>query len=125
MARFGGSPRRQALLDGLRRVLLHLTANGCQRVYLGGGFVTTKRAPKDVDLVWDITGVDIETLPDVFCGPEGVPALLAACNCHVFPSHLREADTNATFVEFFQQRKDGDPRPVGIVQLEFTNKEFS
>jgi hypothetical protein len=66
-ARFGYTPARLVLVEGLSRVLDLLTTVGCQRVWLDGSFVTQSertlgRDPADFDLCWDIAGVDLATL---------------------------------------------------------------
>ncbi len=67
VARFGGSPDRAALLAGLRRALDVLATVGCQRVWVDGSFVTDVEAqegqpPGDVDVCWDLAGVDVARL---------------------------------------------------------------
>ena len=49
VARFGTTPHRQMLLDGLRAALLSLKDSGCRRVYIDGSFVTAKEEPGDFD----------------------------------------------------------------------------
>jgi len=60
--RCGGDERRQALLAGLARLLALLAEVGCRRVWLDGSFVTSKAAPGDFDLAWDVVGVEIDAL---------------------------------------------------------------
>jgi hypothetical protein len=67
MARFGQTAARRHLLAGLREGLRILGAVGCQRVWLAGSFVTDveaqeARPPHDIDVGWEITGVDIAAL---------------------------------------------------------------
>ena len=47
--RFGGNPRRDWLLAGLRRALDNPQSAGCRRVYLNGSFVPSKPLPDDFD----------------------------------------------------------------------------
>lgn len=65
--RFGGTPKRQQLLAGLRAALDLLAVCGCRRAWLDGSFVTDVeqvegRLPGDVDVCWEITGVDLAQL---------------------------------------------------------------
>jgi hypothetical protein len=65
--RFGGTAERRRLLAGLRAALDLLAACGCRRVWLDGSFVTdiervAGRPPGDVDVCWEITGVDLARL---------------------------------------------------------------
>ena len=64
---FGSGPTSAALLAGLRRALNALAAAGCRRVWLAGSFVTDVEAregrpPGDVDVCWDLAGVDVARL---------------------------------------------------------------
>jgi len=65
-ARFGHSPRRAALLEGLREVLVLLRSAGCRSAYLDGSFVTAKEKPGDFDVCWDPKGVVRDELDPVF-----------------------------------------------------------
>jgi hypothetical protein len=115
-ARFGFSARRRRLLNGLRAALLHLADAGCVSVIVGGSFVTTKANPGDVDVVWDIAGVDPGLLHPVFTSPAGRVHTLALFGAEFFPNHITEANSNLSFVAFFQQSRDG--RAVGVVKVD-------
>ena len=45
--RFGTTPWRRQLLEGLERALRDLRAAGCKRAYIDGSFITTKEHPGD------------------------------------------------------------------------------
>src|SRR5215212_622744 len=67
VARFGGSPERRLLLVQLRAALVALAACGCRRAWLDGSFVgdierRSARPPGDVDVGWDLAGVDLRRL---------------------------------------------------------------
>jgi hypothetical protein len=64
--RFGGNERRRQLLTGLGEALRLLRAAGCCRVYINGSFVTAKERPNDIDVCWDVDGVDPDALDPVF-----------------------------------------------------------
>lgn len=114
--RFATTARRAALVGGLRTVLTHLADAGCVAVLIGGSFVTTKRTPGDVDVLYSLDGVDFEQLHDIFQGPGGRPAIKALFGVDLFPAQLIEARSGLTFPEFFQTRKDGLGR-CGVVQI--------
>src|SRR5919204_935850 len=65
VARFGTTPRRLALLAGLKAALDGLRAAGCRRAYVDGSFVTTKPDPGDFDGCWETDGVDPARLDPV------------------------------------------------------------
>lgn len=60
--RFGHSPRRAELLEGLREGLALLRSAGCQTAYLDGSFATAKEAPGDFDACWESKGVVLNEL---------------------------------------------------------------
>ncbi len=47
--RFGFNSYRQQLLIGLKAALVLLKQAGCERVYIGGSFITDKAEPGDID----------------------------------------------------------------------------
>ena len=51
--RFGFTPRRELLLQGLYRGLLSLKMAGCKTAFLDGSLVTQKPYPADFDVCWD------------------------------------------------------------------------
>jgi hypothetical protein len=66
VARYGWTPHRRNLIQGLLDGLFALAAAGCQRVYVNGSFITTKETPGDFDACWDEQGVDLNTLDSIF-----------------------------------------------------------
>jgi hypothetical protein len=64
--RFGTNEHRLELLEGLERALRNLKHAGCQRVLIGGSFVSDKPYPGDYDAIWTRDGVDDSRLNDVF-----------------------------------------------------------
>jgi len=115
--RFGGNERREQLLSGLVEALRLLRAAGCRRVYVNGSFVTAKERPNDIDVCWDIEGVDADSLDDVFFDfTDGRAAQKARFGCEFFPAQLPEGVTGRAFLEFFQtDRQTGEPK--GIIEL--------
>ena len=69
--RFGWTPWRRRLLDGLAESLDLLAEAGCRRVWLNGSFVTAQDEPGDFDAVWDPEHVDDDALDPIF-GPLGL-----------------------------------------------------
>src|ERR687887_116572 len=65
VGRFGTTPRRLALLAGLKAALDVLRAAGCRRAYVDGSFVTARPDPGDFDACWDTVGVDLALVDPV------------------------------------------------------------
>jgi hypothetical protein len=117
-ARFGGTPRRQALLVGLREALENLRDAGCSLAYVDGSFVTVKPEPGDYDACWGIRGVIPERLDPVLLDfSDGRAAQKARFGGELFPAELPEGGSGRTFLEFFQTDRETG-RHKGIVALE-------
>ncbi|HVF41870.1 MAG TPA: hypothetical protein VM936_02600 [Pyrinomonadaceae bacterium] len=116
--RFGGNERREQLLMGLVEALRLLRAAACRRVYINGSFVTSKERPNDVDVCWDIEGVDTDALDAVFFDfADERAAQKARFGCEFFPAQVPEGVTGRAFLEFFQiDKQTGEPK--GIIELE-------
>lgn len=116
---YGYNETRRAIIDGMALALASLKKNGCQRVYMDGSFVTTKEEPGDFDACWDPIGVDLLGLiKDYPCfmdlrAPRESQKLLF--KGELFPSTTPAENKGNTFLEFFQQDRDGTPK--GIIQL--------
>lgn len=121
VARFGASVRRQRLLAGLHAVLMHLAQAGCLRAWIAGSFVSAKSAPGDVDVVYDVTGVNPDQLHPAFHGPAGLPVLKASFGVDCYPSMLVEDRSDEPFLMFFQHTRDG--RPCGVVEVDLGTLE--
>jgi len=115
--RFGLTPWRRQLLEGLRRALDSLESAGCRGVYIDGSFVTRKDIPGDFDGCWEAAGVDPDKLD---------PALLEFANLRaaqkakflgeLFPAEADADPYGNSFLDFFQMDRDGNPK--GIVAME-------
>ncbi len=117
--RFGATPHRAILIEGLRRAIEALWAAGCRRVYLNGSFVTAKERPGDFDGCWEIAGVDWDRLDPVLRdlrAPRTAQKL--AYGGELFPAHY-PADLRGTrFIDFFQRDRDGNPKGIVAIDLE-------
>lgn len=122
--RFGGSERRRFLLGGLFAPLTHFAEAGCQRVFIGGSFVTAKANPRDVDVLWDEIGVDLDIVHpvflDLFNGPIATKMLFGA---EFFPALLIEGRTRLTFLEFFQQTRGNEPTGIVVIDLDTLERD--
>ena len=119
--RFGTTPWRTLLLEGLHRALKVLSAVGCTAVYLDGSFVTSKTAPSDYDACYSLACMDLAALmamePAFFDFRAGRAAQKAKFRGEFFPAELEEALSRRMFLDFLQRDKDtGDPK--GIVAVD-------
>jgi hypothetical protein len=113
--RFGRNGQRRQLLKGLQEALDSLRQAGCRRVYLDGSFVTSKKSPNDIDLCWDVDGVDPMLLDSVFFDFEnGRAAQKARFGAEFFPAQAPQR--LKTFLDFFQIDKDTG-KPKGIIEV--------
>jgi hypothetical protein len=117
--RFGASPRRAELLDGLKRVLQSLADAGCQTVYVDGSFVTAKEVPGDFDACWDPLGVDGERLDPVLLDfTNRRAAQKARYGGELFPSLALADPAGNTFLEFFQiDKSTGQAKGIIAIDL--------
>ena len=115
MKRFGGNGQRRKLLRGLKEALDLLRDAGCRRVYLDGSFVTDKESPNDIDVCWDVDGVDPMSLDSVFFDFDNLRAAQKAkFGAEFFPAQAPQR--LKTFLDFFQIDKEAG-EPKGIIEL--------
>lgn len=116
-SRFGYNLHRRKLLAGLKTALYLLAEADCKVVYVNGSFVTTKEFPGDIDACWETDGIDWDRLAPIFTDfADHRAAQKARFGCEFFPADWRADHTGRTFLEFFQQDRDGTPK--GIVRLD-------
>jgi hypothetical protein len=120
LERFGGNDRRQQLLSGLIEAIRLLKAADCRRIYIDGSFVTSKELPNDIDVCWDITGVDPDALDTVFFDfDNGRAAQKARFGAEFFPAQTPEGLTGRTFLDFFQvDKQTGGPKGIIVLELD-------
>lgn len=120
---FGYNEHRQKLLRGLLRGIRLLQRVGCHAIYIGGSFVTTKKFPEDVDVVWESSDMSFERVrrvsPIFFEMTPGSPEQKARFNSEFYPSEGKEGISGLSFLEFFQRDwKEGRRR--GIIKIDIT-----
>lgn len=64
--RFGFNNYRQQLLVGLKAALISLKQAGCDRVYIGGSFITNKAEPGDIDGCFEGIYIDESVIDPIF-----------------------------------------------------------
>lgn len=119
VARFGWTPRRLALLAGIKAALDALRTAGCRRAYIDGSFVTTKEAPGDFDGCWEVDGMDLALLDPVFKTFTNLrEAQKMKFGGEMFPADA-PADLDGTrFLQFFQRdRGTGAAKGIIVFQL--------
>jgi hypothetical protein len=115
--RFGWNEWRRGLLDGMAEALDLLAAAGCRRVWINGSFVTAKDQPRDVDVCWELEGVDLEHIDPVFLELDsGRAAQKVRFRCEFLPNVV-EAGSGLVFSEFFQNERDGSRKGIVILDL--------
>lgn len=100
---FGFTPRRAALLSGLKAALDDLSRAGCAALYIDGSFVTRKVEPNDFDACWSGVGIDAAKLDTVLLDFTNDRQAMK----DKYGGELLVAETPAdlegrTFLEFFQ-----------------------
>lgn len=117
-ARFGDTPRRKALLRGLREALDSLRQAGCATGYLDGSFVTVKGEPNDFDACWEPDGVDLAALdPILHDFSEGRRAQKVRFGGELFPADMPADPEGTPFLNYFQHDRASD-RPKGILEID-------
>ncbi len=117
--RFGYTPHRRKLLDGLELAMRQLRDVGCTRIWVDGSFVTAKERPGDYDACWLEDGVGIPFLRAKY------PVLLNYEDMRMAQKEKyygelfmsKTGDGFMTFLDFFQQ-DDRTSIKKGIIQLE-------
>ncbi|MDE2668492.1 MAG: hypothetical protein OXI51_02430 [Chloroflexota bacterium] len=116
--RFGGTPWRRQLLEGLRSALENLRDAGCQTAYIDGSFITSKDLPGDFDACWEEQGVDPDLLDPVLLDfDQGRAAQKATYLGEMFPASAPAIENGLSFLEFFQTDKESGERK-GIIAID-------
>lgn len=116
---FGWNSHRRRLIRGLAEAVELLAKAGCQRILICGSFVTDKDYPGDIDVLYDLTGMDEDKLDPVFFEfARGRAEQKARFGCEFFPSNMIERSSGKPFLEFFQT--DRNDVPQGIIEITIT-----
>jgi hypothetical protein len=117
--RFGITPYRRELLEGLRRALRSLADAGCRVAYVDGSFVTAKDVPGDFDVCWDPVDVDGDRLDPVLLDfSDRRAAQKRKYRGELFPSSSLADPAGNTFLDFFQiDRRTGEPKGIVAIDL--------
>jgi hypothetical protein len=128
-ARFGFTPRRLWLLDGLRRAVRAFWAAGIEEIFIDGSFCTEKPDPGDIDGYWvepdagvydriDPFWIDFEMI--------SIPHLRKRkwrmwldYGVEFFIHPAMQARPAVGFPDFFRQDRAGQPR--GLIRIVRSN----
>ena len=118
VGRYGATPQRLQLLQGLKLALDDLKAADCRTVYIDGSFVTETAVPGDFDACWEMSGVDVAKLNPVLLTFDSGRATQKARNAgELFPAEYQAEPQGTRFIDFFQRDKNtGSPK--GIIQVD-------
>jgi hypothetical protein len=113
------SDKRIWLVVGLEKAIVSLKSAGCETIYLDGSFTTLKENPGDIDVCWETDGVNLDFLiviePVLWDFSPGRKPQKDKFGCEFFPCDFVAAPPDKTFLDFFQQDRDGNPK--GIIGL--------
>lgn len=119
LARFGYTPWRRHLLDGMLDALRALKAAGCARAYIDGSFVTSKEQPGDFDACWDAEGDDFDRIDErLLTFDRGRATQKAAFGGELFIADARADPQGTLFRDFFQTDRDGRRKGIVVIDLE-------
>ncbi len=103
--RFAFNDHRWQLMAGLKQALLLLGKVGCQRVYLGGSFVTNKEYPNDFDGCFDDFCIDYGAIVEILGDYQAQQSKFGGVLIN-----------DGSFYGFFQTDRNSNPR--GIVAID-------
>jgi hypothetical protein len=117
---FGDSPRRAALLAGLREALASLRTAGCASAYVDGSLVTAKAQPGDFDACWDAVGVKADALDPVLLDFSAARrAQKERFGGELFPAQIAAEPAGTPYLDYFQRDRDtGEPKGIVEIDLE-------
>jgi len=112
--------RRKNLLSGLKQGCEILRQCGCERIYIGGSFVTTKIRPNDFDVCWEDDKVDFKLLQKLDPVLHPSSRRLAQKNKYggeFLLANITIEDPFTTCLELFQQDRNGNIKGIVAVDL--------
>jgi hypothetical protein len=113
------SVKRTELIVGLEQAIISLKSAGCKTIYLDGSFSTSTKEPNDIDVCWELIDVNLDVLyiiePVLFNFDFKRKAQKDKFGCEFFPADSIAEPPDKTYIDFFQQDRDGNPK--GIIGL--------
>lgn len=116
--KFGDTPKRKSILDGLYDACLALRKANVNYLFLDGSFVSNKRNPGDWDGCYSEMGVDSLLLDPVFLDfTNQRAAQKAKYKGEAFIAEQFATSIGPPFIDYFQKEKNTG-RKKGIVRLD-------
>lgn len=115
---FANSEHRMQLLHNALPFIQRFHTCGCTTAYIGGSYVSTKKRPEDIDICFDLTGIDEGKLKKEF--PEFFDlnkrgSIRRDLKCHIL--HFDHED--AELLDLLKEDRDG--RPKGLIKLDLND----
>ncbi len=122
IARYGTGGRRQKLIVGLLAGLQVLKWAGCLKTYIDGSFVTAKLHPNDVDVAYEAGETELFLLrqldPVFFDFSSQRFQQRKKYSAEFFLADTPCDPQGRTFLDFFQEDRDGSPKGILVLNLE-------
>jgi hypothetical protein len=116
---------RREQFAGMKRAFEPLQQSGCHRIYIGGSFATSKEFRGDFDVCWDDDNVDFVKLkeldPVLLDFKNNRAAQKAKYGGELFPASFDAIGDGTTYLEFFQQDRDGNSKGIIAIDLSITS----
>ena len=115
---FGTNPERMEQIDNALPFFRIFHSCGCRTVYVDGSFASLKKHPEDIDLCFDLAGLDAEKLErefPQFFDPNEIGKIHRDLRCHIFTFDK----DNKRLLNLLEQDREGNPK--GLVKLDLTD----
>ncbi len=111
---------RKWLFEGIKLAIADLQKIGCIYIYLDGSYVTKKILPKDFDLCWDESNIDLvassRVCPELFDPGWKFEKFKSRYRGDVAPANsIADQDRGINYLGYFMEDRQG--RDKGIVKI--------
>lgn len=125
--RFGTTPRRLKLIDGLKKAMEQLKETGCPTIYINGSFVTNKQNPGDFDACWEDNGVNVSYLKSIAPTLYNFALMRAEQKVkyrgEIFLSNYPANESGTAYIDFFQFHTRTNTRK-GIIAIDLVRWDY-
>ncbi|MBW4506291.1 MAG: hypothetical protein KME64_07255 [Scytonematopsis contorta HA4267-MV1] len=125
--RFGTTPRRVKMIDGLNLAMKQLKEAGCSTIYIDGSFVSSKESPGDYDCCWEDDGVNSRILKSIAPAIYNFPLMRAEQKIkyrgEIFPSSFPANESGTPYIDFFQFDTRTNMRK-GIIAIDLVRWDY-